>query len=281
VSDYLFDKSGTPDPEVERLEQLLAPMAYRGAPPRPPRRTPAVWIAASVLAAAAVILLLVRPWKPATPSWAAVASGAGVSVDNRAVAGELRVPVGGWIDTGSGQLALEVTRIGHVELAPSTRARIVATGAQDRVRLERGTASARITAPPRRFAIETPHAVITDLGCAFEVTVDENGIEHVKVTEGRVGVAQNDGPETEIAAGAEWPVQHTTAHPERSAEGAESKGPVPVRDSVHVKHPHHPVKHPTLPPHVPTAPPATPKPAPATKKADDRFSHDPWKNQTP
>jgi hypothetical protein len=179
-----------------------------------------------------------------------------------------------------------VTTIGHVELAPSTRARIVATGAQDRLRLERGTASARITAPPRRFAVETPHAVITDLGCAFEVTVDENGVEHVKVAEGRVGVAQNDGPETEIAAGGEWPVKKVEPQPVHD----DVRVPVPVRDNVRVPvrvhdhdhvHVKHPVKHPALPPHVPTAPPATPKPASSTKKADDRFSHDPWKNQTP
>jgi ferric-dicitrate binding protein FerR (iron transport regulator) len=260
VSDYLFDKSGPPDPEVERLEQLLAPMAYRGkvgpglVPGR--RRTP-VWIAGTVLAAAAVILLLVRPWKPAPPSWA----------------------VGGWIDTGSRSLTLEVPPIGRVELAPMTRARVVATGPQDRLRVERGTASARITAPPRRFAVETPHAVITDLGCAFEVTVDETGAAHVKVTEGSVGIAEDGGPETVTAAGAVWPTPKVEEVPQAPHPVIDEK---PHEKPPHVKHPgKHPVKSPALPPHVPTAPPAAQKPAPATKKADDRFSHDPWKNQTP
>ena len=38
MSDYLFDKAGEADPEIERLERLLAPMAYRGVAPALPRR---------------------------------------------------------------------------------------------------------------------------------------------------------------------------------------------------------------------------------------------------
>ncbi|MBK6512880.1 MAG: hypothetical protein IPG04_01860 [Polyangiaceae bacterium] len=60
--DYLWDKSGPPDPEVERLEGLFAPMRHEAplsAPPRraprPPRRGP--WIAGGLLAAAAAAAL--------------------------------------------------------------------------------------------------------------------------------------------------------------------------------------------------------------------------------
>jgi len=69
MSDYLFDKEGAPDPEIERLEGLLAPMAYRGAPPalpRPRRRAPMFVVAAAgiALAAALVAVLIARPWRP-------------------------------------------------------------------------------------------------------------------------------------------------------------------------------------------------------------------------
>jgi hypothetical protein len=37
--DYLWDGSGPPDPEIARLEELLAPFQYRVRPPAPQRRT--------------------------------------------------------------------------------------------------------------------------------------------------------------------------------------------------------------------------------------------------
>ena len=36
--DYLWDRSGAPDPEVVRLEALLAPLGHRGSAPALPSR---------------------------------------------------------------------------------------------------------------------------------------------------------------------------------------------------------------------------------------------------
>jgi hypothetical protein len=87
--------------------------------------------------------------------------------------------------------------MGTVTLLPGTRAR----PGKGTVELDHGTLLAKISAPPRRFSVVTKYAVIFDLGCAFEVAADENGVR-VKVTEGSVAVAQ-DGRENVLAAGAE------------------------------------------------------------------------------
>src|SRR5260370_8891221 len=73
--DYLWDKSGDPDPEIQRFEALLAPLAYRPSRQfrQPRRRWPiAIGIAAAVtvVAGAAWIWLASRP---SGPSWQAVA----------------------------------------------------------------------------------------------------------------------------------------------------------------------------------------------------------------
>jgi ferric-dicitrate binding protein FerR (iron transport regulator) len=207
VSDYLFDKEGEPDPEVARLEQLLAPVAYRGAPPRlPQRRTRRTFVvvaaAMTAMAAAIVALLIAKPWRPA-PSWAATVREGTATRDGQPIAGATRLPVGAWLETQSGRAQLTVADIGVVELAPATRARIVVTGAQrHELELARGTLVARIDAPPRRFAVRTPRAVVTDLGCAFELTVDESGRGRLVVTAGKVAVGSSEVPEVVVVAGA-------------------------------------------------------------------------------
>ena len=50
MSDYLWDKSGPPDPDVERLEKTLATLRYRGQAPAP-RRIPlrVRWLAVAAM----------------------------------------------------------------------------------------------------------------------------------------------------------------------------------------------------------------------------------------
>src|SRR5688572_7370480 len=65
--DYLWDRSGEPDAEVERLERVLGRLRYEGraapnvVPLRPRRKTFVVVTAALVVAAAAGVLLFARP----------------------------------------------------------------------------------------------------------------------------------------------------------------------------------------------------------------------------
>src|SRR5688572_2793962 len=67
--DYLWDGTGEPDPEVQRLERLLSPMAYdparklpQAAPARVVRRPWRRWAAAGVVAVAAAAVIAVVVW---------------------------------------------------------------------------------------------------------------------------------------------------------------------------------------------------------------------------
>ena len=192
MTDYLWDKEGEPDPEVERLEAVLRPFAYRGAPPLPPRpprrRARVMLVSAGLLAVSALVaLLIVRPWQPRA-GWE--------------IAGQGRLAVGTWLDTGSSRVRLQVANIGTVELGPASRARIVETGAtQHRLQLDHGTLSANIDAPPRVFVIETTHARVIDLGCAFELAVDQAGRGQLAVSAGSVALSDG-GREVIVPAGA-------------------------------------------------------------------------------
>jgi ferric-dicitrate binding protein FerR (iron transport regulator) len=197
MSDYLFDKAGEPDPELEHLERLLQPLAYKGAPPVVPmRRTP--WIVAGVAigAAAALALFWRHPTPPPRAGWELTVLSGTATTEHRIVASHDSLPVGAWLETGAGRARLAVPGIGTVELGPGTRARVLATSsALHEVELSSGQLVAHVTAPPRRFAVRTPHARVVDLGCAFTIVIDASGHGTLVVTEGAVAV---DGNGTEV-----------------------------------------------------------------------------------
>ncbi len=206
--DYLWDRSGD-DPEVAGLEQLLGGYAHqaplREPPPRRSRRN-AVVLASVVVLAAAAILAFVMLRKPAPhgtqlafgpdagPSKGfafAVTGGAAMCDGNQAHDGSKGVlRVGGWLETEPGAVAdVQIADIGDVKLKSSSRLRLVETGPdQHRLELQRGKLSARVTAPPRLFVIDTPVAAAVDLGCAYDMEVDEGGRTHVRVTSGAVSL---------------------------------------------------------------------------------------------
>ena len=193
MSDYLFDKEGDPDPEVERLERVLAPLAYRGVAPRlPQRRARRGYVVAATLSAIAAAMLLAllfaRPWHRAATGWAATVRDGAASRDGHAITGATQLPVGAWLESGSAHV-----RLSSPTSAPSSfrRARARASSPPGR----RGTSCssttaslvAAIDAPPRHFVVVTPRAVVTDLGCAFELSVDEAGRGRLVVTGGKRG----------------------------------------------------------------------------------------------
>ncbi len=214
--DYFWDRSGTPDPEVERLENLLGPLRHRGTPPElptvmpSPKPTPRVW---TWLAAAAVFALLLggSAWLlrlQASRGWEVVRLegaprvGAGVITDS----GRLRV--GQVLETDAASRArIAVGFIGEVEVEPRTRLRLVRARETDhRLALERGTMHAVIWAPPRLFYVETPAGLAVDLGCAYTLEVDEDGDGLLRVSSGWVGF-EHDGLESFVPAGALSPMR--------------------------------------------------------------------------
>ena len=196
--DYLWDGSGEPDPEVERLERLLSGFRLRRtAPelrPRPRTRWSAVAAAAALVAAGA--WLVMGGWGGvggAPESWQVARAGGGSS----------RLSVGQTLETGAGGHAtMNVGSIGFVEVEANSRLRLERARAnQQRMALEHGLIHAFILAPPRSFVVDTPSAVATDLGCFYTLQVDKDGGGLVSVQAGWVSF-EHAGRESFIPAGA-------------------------------------------------------------------------------
>ena len=220
--DYLWDRSGEPDPEVVRLESLLAPLRHRGsAPALPPRRPEPVrrvmrWIVPALSAAAALLLVAAGAWfvfGMARSGWS-VQSLAGAPVvdgvaaarrpgDGVAAGKTARLGVGEWLVTdGASRARIAVGQIGRVDVEPNTRMQLVeARGREHRMSLTRGTIHARIWAPPRFFYVNTPSAVAIDLGCEYTLQVDDAGAGLIRVTSGWVEF-ESDGRQSFVPEGA-------------------------------------------------------------------------------
>ena len=202
--DYLWDRAGD-DAEVAALEARLAVFRHdaplREPPPRGPRRGGrATWLGAAVIAmvaVAAVIVIVVRD--PRAPGGACakpsagfrfeVAQGRSARCGGAAVA-QGTLPVGSWLETPADTTAVvQIADIGRVTLGADSRLRLVATGAAEhRLELGRGRLSAHVAAPPRLFIVDTPAATAVDLGCAYELVVEDDGRTRLSVTSGAVSL---------------------------------------------------------------------------------------------
>ncbi len=223
--DYLWDGSGEPDPEVQKLETVLgryrhnkpAPAFDRLAEIRPVKQRWSFFslrwsyqlgaLAAVVLLAATVFYAVSsRPTGNAGPSW-----------DVARLEGTPRI---GWHSfgekSGPGKLSIGQTLVtdsssrasitfdetGRVEVDAGSRLRLVANGPGRKwLSLERGTIHATIWAPPGQFVVDTPSAIAVDLGCVYTLHVDDSGAGLLRTTMGWVGFKLN-GRESFIPAGA-------------------------------------------------------------------------------
>jgi len=188
--DYLWDRSGPPDPEIERLERTLAPLRYRhrAALVQPAHSTGMRWwgVAAAAAAIAAAALLAVRTPPPGLTAWQVEGTQA-----------PLRA--GQTVRTADGSsVTLRSDDLGEIELGPDSELR---ASSDRRVTLDRGQLHARIWAPPREFVLDTPSARAVDLGCEYTIRVDPNGDGLLEVSMGWVAFHFDDR-ESFIPAGA-------------------------------------------------------------------------------
>ncbi len=215
--DYLWDGSGTPDPDVQRLEVLLGRL--RTTPPVPQlpdvpvlssnaSRT-TVWSVRYLMplaaAAAAIVVMIALTWQTTrgAASWTVATVDGRPRIGATALAATGRIAVGQTLVTDAASRArMDVSTIGQVTIDPDTRVRLVDTrDGHHRLALERGTMHAVITAPPGQFIVDTPSARATDLGCAYTLHVDEEGTGIISVTAGWVAFEFN-GIESFVPAGA-------------------------------------------------------------------------------
>jgi len=205
--DYLWDGTGEPDPEVERLERTLSPLrSDRPAPelPTPSRRRPFGSALTALVAAASLALAIAGTWRAApgpAPSWEVTRLEP--TPAGETVAGVERLQVGQWLETdASSRARVKVGLIGQVEIEPRTRLRLVDSGARShRLALARGVLHARIWAPPGNFFVDTSSGVAADLGCAYTLEMDESGVGLLRVQSGWVGF-EHRGHESFVPEGA-------------------------------------------------------------------------------
>ena len=227
TDDYLWDGCGTPDPEIQHLETILAEFRHRERPLfLPAIETPvAIRKARSVLqspwlsrcAAAAVILLAITLGilfsrhagynAPGVgPSWNVANLEGNPQIGSQSVLANqstAKLYVGQTLTTNaSSRATLSEDDLGQIQIDPNSRVRLLRTDPNHkRLQLEVGTIHAAIWAPPGQFVVDTPSAVAIDLGCAYTLQVARDGSGTIRTTLGWVGFHLN-GRDSFIPAGA-------------------------------------------------------------------------------
>jgi hypothetical protein len=221
-NDYLWDRSGEADPELQQLETSLGQFRAAAKTPNFPavgaagkrefrftRNMPRL-IAASLvsLALAAGIALLLLPASPlsSSPGWDVTRVEGTPSVGHFSLTGSAKkaqLGVGELLVTDrSSRASVAVAEIGELSVEPGSRLRLLETGSnRKRIAVEIGTIHAAIWAPPGEFVVDTPSATAVDLGCAYTLKVAEDGSGTLQTTLGWVGFHQN-GHDSFIPAGA-------------------------------------------------------------------------------
>jgi hypothetical protein len=201
--DYLWDRSGPPDPEIERLERTLAPLRYRHRSGLfEARNAPAGrWWA--MAAAAAVVLAAVglQMWTPAgsATGWQVDSVRGHASVGSRQAAVAMSLRAGQTVLTGGDtEIGFRAEQFGTMLIGPDSELR---AGTDRRLELQHGLLHAYIWAPPRQFVVDTPSARAVDLGCQYTIEVDASGDGLLRVSLGWVAF-QNGGQEAFIPQGA-------------------------------------------------------------------------------
>lgn len=224
--DYLWDGSGAPDREIQRLESLLADFRHAdralslpaGMPaPRGKFRRALVQMSTPLrLAAAAAILFalgmtvffMLRP-KTAPdlgPGWDVANLQGAPQIGSKTIAanqGPEKLHVGQTIVTNSDSRAsLSESELGEIRVEPNSRVRLIQSGpGRKRIQLDVGTIHAAIWAAPGTFVVDTPSAVAIDLGCFYTLHVAADGSGTLRTTYGWVGFHLN-GRDSFIPAGA-------------------------------------------------------------------------------
>ena len=117
--------------------------------------------------------------------------------------GARRMAAGAWVETSAGSKArIIVGTLGTVDVEPGTRVQLGEVRESEyRLALAHGTISAQINAPPRLFIVDTPASTVVDLGCAYTVTVGDDGAGELRMTTGWAAL-EFKGRESLVPAGA-------------------------------------------------------------------------------
>ncbi len=195
--DYLWDGSGTPDPEVERLEKQLGrfqhnqpkfefPLAATSPPYKRPKRQ-RLWLAAAAVAMLLGGILVMRSLTGRV-EWTISGVEGSPRINGKIVARKQIWKIGEQLETdAASRVRLQVDDLGQVEVEPNARLELLqASVTQQQIRLLRGTIRAKVTAPPYVFLVRTPEAYAMDMGCAYTLQVTDGGVSILRVSVGWV-----------------------------------------------------------------------------------------------
>jgi hypothetical protein len=225
---YLWDGSGKPDPEVQRLESLLAQFSHREIPltlPQPQNapakpgyfhglllqfpwlpRFAAVAVVLLALIAGGILSFYPMRVSPSGPGWEVARLDGTPQIGTRFItAGQsvTKLRVGQTLETnGTSRASISQTDLGEIKVEPNSRVRLLQTDDHHkRIQLDIGMIHAMIWAPAGEFVVDTPSAVAVDLGCAYTLQVAADGSGTIRTSLGWVGFHLN-GRESFIPAGA-------------------------------------------------------------------------------
>lgn len=174
---------------VDRLPKSIEPPRdlWPGIEARLRRRAAhrwAYWVPLALAAGIAAILLV----RPGTGSWSVEPLAGLPLVDSAPLSSAATLRRGEWVETDDSSRALiAVGAIGHVEVKPGTRVRLLETKPNDhRLGLARGAIYAKVDTVPRLFFVETPAGTAIDLGCAYTLETDSAGNGRLHVVGGIV-----------------------------------------------------------------------------------------------
>ncbi len=198
---YLWDRTGEPDPEIVQLEQTLASLRMAEREPKflsqiaPHQNVIAAkkrwrgWALSLGVATSAVLALVL--WMIFRPHLQPGVWEARKATGSPELGGKVftrgRIEPGAWLATnGTSSIHLRTT-IGELEIQPGTELNLVESRAQrQRFVMHYGTIHARISAPPGLFIVDTPAARAIDLGCEYTLKVDRDGTGELAVSAGWV-----------------------------------------------------------------------------------------------
>ena len=207
--DYLWDGSGEPDPELQKLETALGRFRHnRPAPafPEIPMAKPSrrLWqIPAFRFAAAAACVLTIAVaifmWHRSKQDRVSLVAGwnvtwvAGVprvGTQNLTAQHDKGILINGQVleTDAKSQASIRAEQIGEIDVEPNTIVRLPrGNSGLTQLALDRGTIHASIWAPAGEFVVNTPSAVAVDLGCTYTLHVDDSGDGTLQTTFGWVG----------------------------------------------------------------------------------------------
>lgn len=188
-------------PQESKIIPMPSPIQNTG-----PRTDYKSWTRYSIRVAAALIIAIGGFWfasRPSPRAWAVARLEGTPRIADQNMAQSGQLAVGDWLETDAFSRAqLTIADIGHAEIGPNSRLRLVATReTEHRLEITQGRLSAWVSAPPRIFIVETPSATAVDLGCSYDLFVNESGNGTIHVTSGEVSL-EFDGKESFVPTGA-------------------------------------------------------------------------------